>query len=156
MKPKTETCFLILFFSSGSHCSVHNEIETDDQLELENFKNCRPLCCDACSQRYDSKSLRDFDEKSKSFICPGCLHGRIDASEEAVVQSDDAVVELVVSEPSVKSPTPEKTSRPIPQFLSTPIPIPLPEILLLDDDQDNSDINELSTTTNENVKAVKD
>jgi len=124
----------------GSHCSVHNEIETDEQLELESFKNCRPLRCDACSQRYDSKSLRDFDEKSKTFICPGCLHGRIDASEDAVVQAvDDVVVELDVSEPPANSPKIDKISRPIPEFLSTPNPIPLPEILLLDDDQDNSE-----------------
>jgi len=122
----------------GSHCSIHNEIETDDQLEMEGFKKCRPLACDACAQRYDVKSLRDFDEKSKSYICPGCLHGRIDASEDMSAASA-AVLNTTVTESSNEendyqnSKSNEKISRPIPQFLSTPNPIPLPEILLLDD-----------------------
>jgi len=122
----------------GSHCSIHNEIETDDQLEMEGFKNCRPLACDACAQRYDVKSLRDFDEKSKSFICPGCLHGRIDASEDMsaalVVGLNTTVTESSNEEKDDQnSKSNEKISRPIPHFLSTPNPIPLPEILLLDD-----------------------
>jgi len=122
----------------GSHCSIHNEIETDDQLEMEGFKKCRPLACDACAQRYDVKSLRDFDEKSKSFICPGCLHGRIDASEDMsaalVVGLNTTVTESSNEEKDDQnSKSNEKISRPIPHFLSTPNPIPLPEILLLDD-----------------------
>jgi len=123
----------------GSHCSIHNEIETDDQLEMEGFKNCRPLACDACAQRYDVKSLRDFDEKSKSFICPGCLHGRIDASEDKSAALGAGYLNTIVTESSNEekddqnSKSNEKISRPIPQFLSTPNPIPLPEILLLDD-----------------------
>jgi len=117
----------------GSHCSVHNEIETDEKLEKEEFKNCRPLRCDACSQRYDRKSLRDFDEQSKSYICPGCLHGRIESPEsdedvtEVLIDDDEKQDEVVPSTPS------PKVDRPVPEFLSTSNPIPLPEILLLDD-----------------------
>jgi len=121
----------------GSHCSVHNEIETDEKLEKEEFKNCRPLRCDACSQRYDRKSLRDFDEQSKSYICPGCLHGRIESpeSDEKEVLTDNEKHDEI--EPVVITTSP-KIVRPVPEFLSTPNPIPLPEILLLDDfDQDH-------------------
>ena len=37
-------------------------------------------------------SLRDLDEQSKSYICPGCLRGRIESleSDEAEVLIDDA------------------------------------------------------------------
>jgi len=145
----------------GSHCSIHNEIETDDQLEMEGFKKCRPLACDACAQRYDVKSLRDFDEKSKSYICPGCLHGRIDASEDMSAASA-AVLNTTVTESSNEendyqnSKSNEKISRPIPQFLSTPNPIPLPEILLLDDaEEEPKSIVEEESTQNVGASIIE-
>jgi len=121
---------------SGSHCSVHAQMETDSHLEMEDFKNCRPLCCDACGQRYDGKSLKDFREEDKNYICPGCLHGRIllpdsEGARADVEKSEDEV-------PVAGNHLVSKAGRPVPQFLSTPNPIPLPEILLLDDEVDNN------------------
>jgi len=122
---------------SGSHCSVHAQMETDSHLEMEDFKNCRPLCCDACGQRYDGKSLKDFKEEDKNYICPGCLHGRIllPDSEGARADVEKSEDEVPVAENHLIS----KAGRPVPQFLSTPNPIPLPEILLLDDEVDNNE-----------------
>eukprot|EP00092_Neocalanus_flemingeri_P015880 GFUD01017197.1.p1 GENE.GFUD01017197.1~~GFUD01017197.1.p1 ORF type:complete len:696 (+),score=188.04 GFUD01017197.1:42-2129(+) len=147
----------------GSHCSVHNEIETDDQLKLEDFKNCRPLLCDACSQRYDIKSLREFDAKSKSFVCPGCLHGRIDTSKDK--QSEAAHLETILkesSETSDQSHSPEKIRMPIPEFLAVPNPIPLPDILLLTVDEDrasdnvgSSDVNDVTITDDVEPKVAE-
>jgi len=121
---------------SGSHCSVHAQMETDSHLEMEDFKNCRPLRCDACGQRYDGKSLKDFKEEVKNYICPGCLHGRIVLPDyegaKANVEKSEDEAPVVENHPIIK------TGRPVPQFLSTPNPIPLPEILLLDDEVDNS------------------
>jgi len=115
----------------GSHCSVHDQIETDAQLEMEDFRNCRPLRCNTCSQRYDSKSLKDLDEKTNAYICPGCLHGKIYTtdSEKDTRKEDETVV-------ITKSPSVAKAGRPVPKFLSTPYPVPLPEILLLDESND--------------------
>jgi len=121
---------------AGSHCRVHDQMETDLHLEMEDFKNCRPLRCDACGQRYDGKSLKDFKEEVKNYICPGCLHGRI-----LLPDSEGAKADVEKSEdeaPVVENHPISKAGRPVPQFLSTPNPIPLPEILLLDDEVDNS------------------
>merc|ERR1711970_76124 len=121
---------------SGSHCSVHAQMETDSHLEMEDFRNCRPLRCDACSQRYDGKSLKDFKEEDKNYICPGCLHGRILLPDSEVAKAD--VEKSEDEEPGAENHPNSKAGRPVPQFLSTPNPIPLPEILLLDDEVDNS------------------
>jgi len=124
---------------SGSHCSVHDQMETDSHLEMEDFKNCRPLRCDACAQRYDGKSLKDFKEDDKNYICPGCLHGRI-------LSPDSEGADIEKSEDTDEAPVvPCKNSgRPVPQFLSTPNPIPLPEILLLDEEVDSSNKKDAS------------
>jgi len=127
---------------TGSHCSVHDQMETDSHLEMEDFKNCRPLRCDACGQRYDGKSLKDFKEEVKNYICPGCLHGRI-----LLPDSEGAKADVEKSEdeaPVVENHPISKAGRPVPQFLSTPNPIPLPEILLLDDEVDNSNKTDAS------------
>ena len=65
----------------GSHCNIHNQMETDEHLQMEEFKNCRPWSCDACGQRYDQKSLIERAEAPDSFICPGCLHGVVTSVE---------------------------------------------------------------------------
>ena len=70
----------------GSHCSVHNRIETDVDIKKEEFKDCRPLVCSVCDQRYDIKSLQEYDKASQGYTCPGCLHGRIKAPPPAEVQ----------------------------------------------------------------------
>jgi len=127
---------------TGSHCSVHDQMETDSHLEMDDFKNCRPLRCDACGQRYDGKSLKDFKEEVKNYICPGCLHGRIVLPDyegaKANVEKSEDEAPVVENHPIIK------TGRPVPQFLSTPNPIPLPEILLLDDEVDNSNKTDAS------------
>lgn len=114
----------------GSHCSIHDQIETDALLEMEDFQNCRPLRCNTCSQRYDSKSLKDLDEKTKAYICPGCLHGKIYTTDS--IDSRKGEENAVITE----SPSVTKAGRPVPKFLSTPNPVPLPEILLLDESTD--------------------
>merc|ERR1712098_139890 len=114
----------------GSHGSIHDQIETDAQLEMEDFQNCRPLRCNTCSQRYDSKSLKDLDEKTKAYICPGCLHGKIYTTDS--IDSRKGEETTVITE----SPSVTKAGRPVPKFLSTPNPVPLPEILLLDESTD--------------------
>ena len=48
--------------SLGSHCSVHDEIETDDKLKLEEFKDCRPLLCNVCTLRLDVFNLEEYEE----------------------------------------------------------------------------------------------
>ena len=95
----------------GSHCSIHNKMETDEMLKEDEFRNCRPWSCDACGQRYDRNSLMEPAEIPDSFVCPGCLHGRVrsldnvTASEEKVVEEIDLDEETETREeaPSTES-----------------------------------------------------
>ena len=62
----------------GTYCSLHDRIEKEEDLQDEQFKNCRPLSCDTCSQRFELTSLLQREEATQLFVCPGCLHGRVD------------------------------------------------------------------------------
>lgn len=68
----------------SSHCSIHEEMETEKQLEEEKYRNCRRWCCDLCGQRYDKISLTIPGESEETFICPGCIHGKV-----ALLRDDD-------------------------------------------------------------------
>jgi len=89
----------------GSHCSIHNKMETDEMLSQEEFKNCRPWSCDACGQRYDKKSLMEPAEIPDSFVCPGCLHGRVKSLDANTENLEKVVEEIDIDEetPSIKS-----------------------------------------------------
>ena len=60
------TCKLCktIIASLGSHCSVHDEIETDDKLKLEEFKDCRLLLCNVCTLWFDVSNLKEYEEAS--------------------------------------------------------------------------------------------
>ena len=81
----------------GSHCSIHNKMETDEMLNLDEFKSCRPWSCDACGQRYDKKSLMEPAETPDSFVCPGCLHGRV-RSLDSITEQEKVVDEINLDE----------------------------------------------------------
>ena len=66
----------------GTHCSVHKRIEREEDLEQEEYKNCRPLSCDTCLQRFELGSLHQKEDSGHLFLCPGCLHGRVDPSKK--------------------------------------------------------------------------
>ena len=65
----------------GTHCSIHNRTETEEDLNQPQHTNCRPLSCDTCEQRFEITSLLQKELGKELFICPGCLHGRIDPTK---------------------------------------------------------------------------
>ena len=61
----------------SSHCSIHNTMETEEDLGEDETRGCRPWCCDLCDQRYDKISLTIPADTKNAFICPGCIHGKV-------------------------------------------------------------------------------
>jgi len=81
----------------GSHCSIHNMMETDEQLLLEDYQSCRPWRCHACAQRYDKNSLVESAGSIDSFVCPGCLHGKV-TNINNVTETEHDVEEINLEE----------------------------------------------------------
>ena len=88
----------------GSHCSIHDKMETDEMLEMEEFRNCRPWSCDACGQRYDKNSLMEAAEVADTFVCPGCLHGRVRGIEHRAGDGEKTIEEVSLDEETDAAP----------------------------------------------------
>ena len=79
----------------GTHCSLHKRIEREEDLQKEEYKNCRPLSCDTCLQRFERSSLHQKEEPGHLFLCPGCLHGRVDPTKEVTDNHPEHSTDLV-------------------------------------------------------------
>ena len=74
----------------GTHCSLHNRMETEEDLNHQQYRNCRALSCDTCEQRFEITSLNKKEAGKELFVCPGCLHGRIDPSRKINTEVSEA------------------------------------------------------------------
>ena len=95
----------------GSHCSIHDKMETDEMLEMEEFRNCRPWSCDACGQRYDKNSLMEAAEIADTFVCPGCLHGRVRGIEHRAGDGGKTIEEVSLDEETDAAPEITEASK---------------------------------------------
>ena len=71
----------------GSHCSIHNQIETAEMEKDEKYQSCRQFSCLLCRQRFDPVGLRRLQKEEGVFSCPGCLHGDVVALAKPVTKN---------------------------------------------------------------------
>ena len=72
----------------GSHCSIHNQIETEAMASEAKYRGCRQFSCTQCHQRFDPVGLKKSlqQQEQHGFSCPGCLHGNVVALPKHVTK----------------------------------------------------------------------